>query len=250
MGDRHTRRRLFCASKSHDKSTLMESVVFWFIALFAAITIYRLLSRRMATPKARVTAMLRRYQAFARTGLSEAECLARLMATRSGWKDLPHKFLREVVVRLGSKEDVIRFIALAEDCGHVKERFPGIARQSDLNDAMREVACMLARFGYQLQQEGRLKEAEFVQKLALPFGPECYFTNLPLAATYYESGRYSEARPLFERGLAQLEKLAPADGAGALSPARCLAPDAEIVKLRGVYRGKYDACLKAVGREK
>src|SRR5688572_12657379 len=38
----------------------MESVVFWFIVLFAGITIYRLLSRRMATPKAKVTAMLRR----------------------------------------------------------------------------------------------------------------------------------------------------------------------------------------------
>jgi tetratricopeptide (TPR) repeat protein len=171
-----------------------------------------------------------------------------MAVTRSGWKDLPHRFLREIIARLSSKEDVIRFISLAEDCGHVKERFPAIARRVDLNEAMAEVACLLARFGYQLQQEGRLKEAEFVQKLALLLGPECYFTNLPLAATYYETGRYSEARPLFERGLAQLEKFARS--AGALSPARCLAPDAEIGTLRGAYRGKYDACLKAVGSDK
>ena len=78
----------------------MESFVFLFIGLFAAITIYRVLSRRATTPKARVTAMLRRYGAFARTGLPEAECLFRLMATRSGWKDLPHGFLRELVARL------------------------------------------------------------------------------------------------------------------------------------------------------
>jgi hypothetical protein len=222
----------------------METLVFWFLVLFAGITIYRLLARRMATPQARVTAMLRRYQSFARTGLSEAECLFRLAATRRAWRELPHGFLREVVARLGSKEDVIRFISLAEDCGHVKERFPGIARRSDLNDAMAEVACLLARFGYQLQQEGRLKEAEFVQKLALPLGPDCYFTNLPLAATYYETGRLNEARLLFERGLAHLENFAAGSGAGALAPARCLAPEADIGKLRGMYRGKYDACLK------
>ncbi|MGH7928493.1 MAG: hypothetical protein ACREQV_11935, partial [Candidatus Binatia bacterium] len=174
----------------------MESVVFWFIVLFAGITIYRLLSHRMANPKARVTLMLKRYRSFAGTGLSEAESLFRLMATRSGWKNLPHGFLREVIARLRSKEDVIRFISLAEDCGHVKERFPSIARKGDPDEAMAEVACLLARFGYQLQQEGCLKEAEFVQKLALPLCPECYFATLPLAATYYETGRYSEARPL------------------------------------------------------
>jgi hypothetical protein len=223
----------------------MEAVVFWFIVLFAGITIYRLLSRRMATPKARVSAMLRRYHAFNQTGLSEAESLFRVAVTRSGWKELPHRFLREFVARLGTKEDVIRFIVLAEDCGHVKERFPSIARKIDLHEAMMEVACLLARFGYQLQQEGRLREAEFVQKLALPLGPDAYFTNLPLAATYYETGRYEDARPLFERGLAQLEQLTAGDGAGTLSPSRCLAPDAELGKLRGVYRGKYDACLKA-----
>jgi hypothetical protein len=141
---------------------------------------------------------------------------------------------------------VIRFISLAEDYGHVRERFPSIAKKADLNEAMADVACLFARFGYQLQQEGRFKEAEFVQKLALPLGPECYFTNLPLAATYYETGRYSEARPLFERGLAQLEKFAADGRAQAFSPAICLAPHAEIGTLRGVYRGKYDACLKAV----
>jgi hypothetical protein len=224
----------------------MESLAFWFVVLFAGITIYRMLSRRMATPKARVAAMLRRYHAFARTGLSEAECLFRLMATRSGWKDLPHGFLREIVARLGTKEDVMRFISLTEDCGHVKQRFPGIARNADLNQAMAEVACLFARFGYQLQQEGRLKEAEFVQKLALPLSPDRYFTNLPLAATYYDTGRYSDARPLFERGLAQLEKLA--DGtAQPFAPAACLAADADAVKLRASYRGKYEACLRAAG---
>jgi hypothetical protein len=227
----------------------MESVVFWFIVLFAGITIYRLLSRRMATPKARVTLMLKRYQSFASTGLSEAESLFRLVVTRSGWKDLPHRFLREIVARLRSKEDVIRFISLAEDRALVKERFPSIARKGDLDDAMAEVACLLACFGCQLQDEGRLKEAEFVQKLALPLCPECYFTMLPLAATYHDTGRHGEARPLFERGLAQLDKLTAAEGAGKqpFSAARCSAFDVDLARLRGAYLGKYDACLREVG---
>ena len=226
----------------------MESVVFWFIVLLGGITIYRLLARRMATPKARVTLMLRRYRNFARTGLSEAESLFRVVVTRSGWKDLPHGFLRELIARLKSKEDVIRFISLAEDCGHVTQRFPGIAQKGNIDEAIAEVACLLARFGYELQQEGRWKEAEFVQRLALPLCPECYFTTLPLAATYYETGRYGEARPLFERGLEHLEKLTGADGATAqsFSPARCLAPHVELAGLRGAYRGKYDACLREV----
>jgi tetratricopeptide (TPR) repeat protein len=227
----------------------MESVAFWFIVLFAGITIYRMLSRRMATPKARVAGMLRRYRTFARRGLPEAECLFRLMAARSGWNKLPHRFLRELIDRLSSKEDVMRFISLSEDCGHVKQRFPDIAGKADSNQALTEVACLLSRFGYQLQNEGRLKEAEFVQKLALRLGPDCYFTNLPLAATYYETGRYGDARPLFERGLAQLEKLAAGADAEAqpFSPAACLGPDADVGKLRGSYRGKYEVCLKAAG---
>jgi len=195
-----------------------------------------------------VAALLRHYQTFAKTGLPEGECLFRIMAMRSGWKSLPHDYLRELVVRLGSKEDVIRFISLAEDYGYVKQRFPGIAQKGDLDRGMAEVACLLARLGYQLQQEGRLKEAEFVQKLALPLGPDRYFTNLPLAATYYETGRYGEARPLFERGLAHLEKfLRQGNASEPFSPAACLGPDADAGKLRASYLGKYDECLKAGG---
>jgi hypothetical protein len=226
----------------------MEAIAFWFIVLFGGILLYRLLSQRMRTPKARVAVMLRRYQGFQRLGLSEAESLFRVAAARSGWKDLPHRFLREIIARLGNKEDVIRFLILAEDCGHLKENLPALAGKIDLDEAMTHVACLLARFGYELQKEGRLKEAEFVQRLALPLGPDWYFTNLPLAGTYYETGRYAEARPLFERGLAQLEALT--DGAGALSPARCLAPGAEVAKLRGIYRGKYNECLREVGNGK
>jgi hypothetical protein len=227
----------------------MESVLFWFVLLFAAITIYRLLAQRAATPKARVTAMLRRYGSFARMGCSEAESLFRLMATRGGWKELPHGFLRELVARLANKEDVMRFISLAEDCGYLKQRLPDIARVDDFDEAMAQVACLLATFGYQLQKDGRLKEAEFVQKLALPLGPDRYFTNLPLAATYYDTGRYADARPLFERGLRQLEQLAVGgDGdAQPFAPSACLGPDVDAVKLRASYLGKYEACLRAAG---
>lgn len=227
----------------------MEAFLIWFVVLFAGITTYRVLSRRAATPAARVAAMLRRYGAFARSGLAEADCLFRLLATRSGWKELPHGFLRELVARLASKEDVIRFIALAEDCGHVKQRFPVVARNADLNQAMAEVACLLASFGYRLQQEGRLKEAEFVQKLALPLGPDRYFTNLPLAATYCDTGRYADARPLFERGLPQLEKLVDGSDGNAqpFAPTACLGADADVVKLFAAYRGKYEACLRGAG---
>ena len=73
----------------------MDSLTFWILVFFAAFTVYRLISRRVTTPKARVTAMLRQYHAFARTGLSEQESLLRLLAARRGWKNLPHRFLGE-----------------------------------------------------------------------------------------------------------------------------------------------------------
>jgi hypothetical protein len=109
---------------------------------------------------------------------------------------------------------------------------------------MAEIACLFARFGFQLQTEGRYREAEFVQKLALRLQPNQYFTNLPLAATYHETGRHNDALPLFQQGLARFEENIKAVEP-VLSPAKCLGPDVEVRKLRDRYRKMYEACLKA-----
>ena len=226
----------------------MESIGFWFIVLFAGITIYRMLSRRIMTPKARVAAMLRQYHALSKTGISDAECMFRILTARAGWKNLPQGFLSEIIRRLGSKENVMRFVSLAEDYRQIREALPDLANRLGVSEAAVEAACLLARIGYPLQQQGRRKEAEFVQRLALALGPDCHFTNLPLAATYFEAGRYSDAQPLFERGLAQLEKLLR-DGSGSQvsSLGACLGPDVDGAKIDESYRDLYHACLKAQG---
>lgn len=225
----------------------MENLMFWIVALFAAIITYRLLSRRAATPKARVTAMLRRYRALERTGLSEQECLLQLLATRRDWKGLPHRFLAELVSRFRSKEDVMRFVSVSEDYRYQRDQYPEIAAKIDLEAAMAEVACLFARFGFRLQTEGRYREAEFVQKLALRLQPNQYFTNLPLAATYHETGRHDDALPLFEQGLARFEDFENNSKTveRAFSPAKCLGPDVDTRKLRNRYRKMYESCLKA-----
>jgi hypothetical protein len=225
----------------------MENVMFWIVVVLATFTMYRLLSRRAVSPKARVTAMLRRYRVLERTGLSEQECLLQLLATRRDWQRLPHRFLAEVVSRLGSKEDVMRFVSVSEDYGYHRDHYPEIAKRADLEAAMAEVACLFARFGFQLQTEGRYKEAEFVQKLALRLQPNQYFTNLPLAATYHETGRHEDALPLFRQGLARFQDVENNTNAvaPALSPAKCLGPDLEIRNLRNRYRKMYEACVKA-----
>jgi tetratricopeptide (TPR) repeat protein len=225
----------------------MENFMVWIVALFAAITVYRLLSRRALSPKARVAAMLRRYRALERTGLSEQECLLQLLATRRDWKGLPHRFLAELVSRFRSKEDLMRFVSVSEDYGYYRDQYPKIATRIDLEAAMAEVACLFARFGFRLQTEERYREAEFVQKLALRLQPNQYFTNLPLAATYHETGRHDDALPLFEQGLARFQDFEKNINTvePALSPEKCLGPDVEIRRLRNRYRKMYEACLKA-----
>ena len=225
----------------------MENFMVWIVALFAAITVYRLLSRRALSPKARVAAMLRRYRALERTGLSEQECLLQLLATRRDWKGLPHRFLAELVSRFRSKEDLMRFVSVSEDYGYYRDQYPKIATRIDLEAAMAEVACLFARFGFRLQTEERYREAEFVQKLALRLQPNQYFTNLPLAATYHETGRHDDALPLFEQGLARFQDFEKNVNTvePALSPEKCLGPEVEMRKLRNRYRKMYEACLKA-----
>jgi tetratricopeptide (TPR) repeat protein len=227
----------------------MDNPMFWLISLIAGIIIYRLLARRQLTPKAKVTAMLRRYRALERTGLSERDCLLQVLATRNGWEKLPHRFLVAIVSRLSSKEDVMRFISLSEDYGYPRNRYPELATRVDLDKAIAEIACLFSRFGFRLHAQGRYKEAEFVQKLAFRLEPDEYFTNLPLAATYHENGRYAEALPLFKQGFSQLRRFNADTGSvkRRFSPANCLAPDGEPEKLWKKYREMYEACLKSSG---
>ena len=179
----------------------MESALFFFGVVVVLYVSYRLLSRRMATPEARVRTLLRQHHALQRLGLPEPDSLYRLLTKRSGWRSLPPNFLAELVTRLESKENVFRFVSLAEDHRFHTKQLPAIAAGHDRTATMRQIAVWLAAFGRKLQAEDRYKEAEFVQKLALQLEPEAGFTLLPLAATYYKMERYADAAPLFRRGL-------------------------------------------------
>jgi hypothetical protein len=144
----------------------------------------------------------------------------------------------------------MRFISVSEDYGYQRHHYPDLAGQTNLETAMAEIACLFSSFGYRLQREGRYKEAEFVQKLALRLQPSQYFTNLPLAVTLHETGRHRDALPLFEEGLEKFEEFAKPDRSGepAFSPAKCLGPDVEIGQIRNRYRKLYEACRKAAER--
>ena len=225
----------------------MDNWLFVVVFFLAGVALYRKLARWRQTPKARVSALLRRYRALERTGLSEQDCLLQLLATRKDWKRLPHRFLAEIVSRFPTKEDAMRFVSVSEDYGYHRDHYPGLAAKTDLEAAMGEIACLFARFGFQLQEQGRYMEAEFVQKLALRLQPDQYFTNLPLAVSYHETGRHADALPLFERGLAQVNDLERKAGPAApeYSPANSLWTDAEIRKFRNRCKKMYAACLKA-----
>lgn len=224
----------------------MESIFPALIGLLSALVLYRYLRQRNATPQQRVAAMLRQYEGFAREGLSEREALLRLLLSRPGWQKLPLDFLGDLIGRLGSKEAVLRFVSLAEDCGYTKDQLPAIVNHSPPDARMERLACVLSRYGYQLQSDQRFKEAEFVQKLALALGPDCYFTNLPLATTYHRTGRCTEARPLFERGIAQLHTAGEkASAPGRFALADCFGAGVDATRLRALWLEMYDQCVKS-----
>lgn len=218
----------------------MESGLFLIGLLIALIAMYRLISRHLRSPQTTVRGLLRRYHAFERIGLPARECLFGVLSRRTGWKNLPPKFLAEIVARLESKEDVFRFVSLAEGYGFNRKEMRTIAAGKDMEAAMREVALWLVDFGSRLQRENSLKEAEFVQRLALGLQPDQYFTQLPLATTYYKMERHDQAAPLFEQGLAALQR--SDDGAAFLDRVE---PGASRKEVRANYKRMYAACLKA-----
>jgi hypothetical protein len=207
----------------------MDIVLLLIAISLAVFALYRRLSRWLMTPKMRVRVMLWRYRRLARSGLSEQDCLVHLLATRKDWKRLPHRFLAEIVSRFPAKEGLMRFVSVSEDFHYQRDPYPGLAANSELEAAMGEIACLFSR----LQ-------------------PDQYFTNLPLAANYHETGRHADALPLFERGLAQVRGFEKDAGPAApeFPPPKSLGTDTKIMTLRNRYKKMYEACLKATEREK
>jgi len=214
----------------------MESGLFLLGLLIVLFTLYRVVSRKLATPQAIVRMLLRRYHAFERLGLREQDCLYRILTARNGWRNLPPAFIADLIARLKTKENVFRFITLAEEHRFNRQQLPAIASNPDRETAMRKVAIWLGEFGDRLQAENRLKEAEFVQRLALGLQPDQYFTQLPLAAIYYKMERYADAAPLFEQGLALLERSSDDDAPAKESKAR--------------YRKMHAACAQATANQR
>lgn len=217
----------------------MEAVV-WIvgIALFA-LFLYRRVLPKFLGPRIIVRGLLRRYHLFERTGLPEKESLFKVLASRSGWRNLPSPFLVELISRLETKESVFRFVSLAEGYDYNRKELPAIARNEDLDGAMQQIAAWLGDFGRRLQNENRLKEAEFVQKLALELLPDQSSTMLPLAATYYKMERFADAAPLFKKGLARIET--SANGADFFDSSSANNPAAST----STYEEMYAECLKA-----
>lgn len=216
----------------------MNIPVFIVGVIVLTIVFFRLLWRRVRGVDAVVRGLLRHYHGYARTGLPEAECLFRVLSNRQGWKKFPPRFLAEIVARLQSKENVFRFVSLAEGYRFDRKHLPAIAAKTDLEVAIREICLWLVEFGRRLRSENSLKQAAFVQKLALAFEPERVFTQLPLALTYSEMACHEEAAQLFKEGLSRLEHCAAVD-------LELLESGARRDRLRARYQEAYESCVKA-----
>ncbi len=189
------------------------------------------------------------------SGISESERAFVMLARRPGWQTLPKEFLREITTRLSSKEDVVRFIVISEAHRLERTHFPRIAADSSPEHAAFSVAMLLGSLGNKLLGEGQLGDAENAQSLALRLQPDNPGTMLPLAATYYTTGRYAEAIPLFERGLplfsSEQEKSDKLfdffEHFPAIPREELFGSPSDMVQLEQVYREMYEDCLRHVG---
>ena len=213
--------------------------------LLAVIFVWFL--RKFGSPQATAQTLLSEYEAFERSGLAEEERLFKLLATRGGWRSLPHPFLHELASRLENKENIIRFIALSERHQLDRSIFAQLAKEEDVEMALFGVASLLASFGNRLQDRGSFNEAEFVQLLALRIQPNQHFTTLPLAVTYYRMKRYSDAAPLFKHGLNLFETVErEAEWMEQLPlPADLFGSKSDMEELGRAYRKMYEECMKA-----
>lgn len=149
--------------------------------------------------------------------MPENERLFKMFHTRPGWRSLPTEFLRELVERLGTKEDVIKFVIFAERYGLLTSNFKAIAdwAEADPKFAVDQAAVTLTSLGNHLGGQGNFGEAEPVFKSALRINPEWPGALYGLALVYYNAGRYGDAIP---------------------------------VMLAQMMRQMYQECLKRVGR--
>jgi len=113
--------------------------------LLAVIFVWFL--RKFGSPQATERTLLSEFEAFERSGLAEEERLFKLLATRGGWRSLPHPFLHELASRLENKENVIRFIAFSERHQLDRSIFAQLAKEQDVEMALFGVASLLASWG-------------------------------------------------------------------------------------------------------
>ena len=207
---------------------------------------------RFSRPEMTAKTLLQQYHEFERLGLSESERLLKLFATRGGWRALPGQFLRELTVRLGSKDDVISFIILTERYGFDRERIPRLIAGGDLQSSMASIARSLGSLGNRLQAQGRLDEAESVLRLALRLEPDESAIILPLALNCYYMGRYLDAIPMFQRGLPLFEQFTQRWGSvleGLSLPEESFGSSEDYSDMSSFYRNIYEECLTHAGLE-
>ena len=217
----------------------MENLTFWLVVVLATIAVYRLLSRRVMTPKARVTGMLRRYRALERTGLSEQECLLQLLAIRRDWKRLPHRFLAELISRLRSQEDVhafrLRFGGSRLPSGSLSRD-----RHQDRPGDGHGGSCLLIRpfSASNCKRKDVIERRSSCKNWRYACNPINILPRSPWRLRIMKPGGMMMRCRFAEQGLDRFQDFENNANAvaPALSPAKCLAPDVEIRNLRNRYR--------------
>lgn len=182
----------------------METLLLVVVVLFLVVVGLRWFARRFGGTKATAQTLLATYYAFESKGVPEDERLFQMLDTRMTWRSFPKAFLRELSRRLGSKEELVKFVILSERHGLPGSDLKAIASSispgsEGVRFAVDQVAMTLTSLANHLGQNKIFEEAELALQLAVRVNPQWFPALSSLGLVYYAAGRYADAIHVIER---------------------------------------------------
>ncbi|MGH7807078.1 MAG: tetratricopeptide repeat protein [Thermodesulfobacteriota bacterium] len=163
--------------------TLSLAAIIWFLL------------KGLSSPRWKARVLLTAYQACKESGASETECLFQMFDTRPPWNTLPKIFLRELATRLGTPENILKFVLLSEGTGILQTNILGKSFSVEHNPefAIGGVVAAVVSRANALGNQREFRGARDVLELALLLNPGFSTAWASMAKAAFEMKDYQTA---------------------------------------------------------